>query len=263
MPDALTSAQAALDGQADALAKALKERPEAVRAAIAAAAPAALASLIGQGETEDGGEALRIALQDAQTGPELLGRLGERLDGAKLRGRAGGAGTRLLGARGAALIEQLGPDAGVKPTSASALVDLTAPVLLAALRQAGGTPKDVDGARALLRDQARAVNRALPDAYRPRYEIVLQEEPAGAASAAAGAGRWIALAVLALVIVVAVLWLLLGRAHAQPVATPTFVNAAVNVRALEPFRPIAPQRTVHLCPIESSPSGPASPSCSA
>lgn len=265
MPDALTSAQAALDAQADALAKALRETPEAVRAALSAAAPAALASLIGQGETDTGGEALLVALQDAQTGPELLAKLGERLDGARLRGRAGGAGARLLGSRGAALIEQLPGQAGIKPTSASALVDLTAPVLLAALRQAGGTPRDVEGARTLLRDQARAVNRALPDAFRPRFEILLQEQPTGpGAKDGAALGRWVALAVLALVVIAAVLWFVLGRAHAEPAAGATFVNAAVNAPRFRPFRPNAPQLTAPPCPIASSPSpsAGASPSCS-
>lgn len=244
MADPLGNALAALQAQSDSLAKALKETPEAVRGALAAAAPAALASLIGQGESEEGVEVVRTALGDAQTAPALLASLGTRLDGARLRGRAGGAGTRLLGSRGAALVEQLAPEAKIKPTSASALVDLTAPVVLAALRQAGGTPADAEETRALLRRQASSVNRALPAAFQPRFGIVLREEPApvgGARAGGLGGVPWAVWLVAALMLIAVVLWLTLGRAHAQPAGARAanhglaFVAERLNKEASAPF----------------------------
>lgn len=225
MADVLAAARTALDAQADALAKTLRESPEAVRTAMQAAAPAALASLIGRGESDEGVVELRTALHEAQTGPDLLTALGSRLDGARLKGRAGGAGTRLLGGRGAALVEQLGPYAGVKPASASALVDLVVPVVLASLRRGASPPADEDAVRTLLRGQAEAVNRDLPPEFRPRFEIVLQPVPADATPAGGAGLKWLLLA-LALVILAAVAWWLLsGQAHAQ-----TMTNAPLSER---------------------------------
>lgn len=219
MADALTAARAALDAQAETLAKTLRESPEAVRRALDGAAPAALASLIGRGETDEGAVELRTALQDAQTGPELLNALGSRLDGARLRGRAGGAGTRLLGARGAALVEQLGPWAGVKPASAGAIVDLVVPVVLASLRRGASSPSDEDGVRILLRGQAEAVNRDLPAEFRPRFEIVLQPVEAEPSTSGGAALKWILIALVVIIAAALAWWLVAGQAHAQALAS--------------------------------------------
>lgn len=235
MADPLAAARSTLDAQVDTLARTMCESPEAVRKAIEGAVPAAMASLIGRGETEDGVIELRTALQDAQTGPELLTKLGTRLDGVRLRGRAGGAGTRLLGGRGQALTEQLAPWAGLKPASAGALVDLTVPVVLASLRRSGGpAPADAEAVRDLLRRQATAVNRDLPAELRPRFEIVLQPEPAAAAAPAFGGSRylWIVLIVLALIVIAVLWWVFAGQAHAATLAGSTSGEPAAWALAL-------------------------------
>lgn len=246
MPDALSTAIAALDAQADGLAKAFREAPDAVRRAVEAAAPAALASLIGRGESDEGAADLLAALQDPQAGPELLTTLGTRLDGVRLRGRAGGSGIRLLGGRGQALVEQLGPFAGLKPSSASAVVDLVTPVLLASLRRNGAAPSNAEELRRLLRREAEPVNRALPDAFQPRFSITLvPESPTSVAPGRAGlpAAVWWVLAIVAIIAIAVVIWLSSGHAHAE-VATP-------SVRAGPLVAKAAPQ---HLaCAIELPP----------
>ena len=251
MADVISTVRAALGEEVVAqLARAFGEDAGAVRRGLDAAAPGALGSLTAKAQTAEGAAEVMASLRDAQVAPALLGELPQRLDGVKLRGRASGLGLRTLGERGPALAERIAEHAGIKPSTAASLVDLAAPLVLAAIAKTGGRLDEPVRVRDFLTGQEAAVRRAMPAGFEPFIGVSAVAAGGVAATAGLGASRGWLWWLLGLLILLALLFLIL-RACGHPAAvtgpTRSTAPAAVGAVAVRQVR-LPDGRTVPVAP---------------